>query len=63
MAEWSEKPVSPDRLGPSPPGHATLPTTGASVTARYVTLDLLKNDRLLNFLDPQVFSHCSGAQK
>ena len=27
------------------------------------SLDLLKNNRLLNFLAPQVFSHCCGAQK
>ena len=27
------------------------------------TLDLFKNNRLLNLLAPQVFSHCCGAQK
>ena len=28
-----------------------------------VTLYLLKNDRILNFLSPQAFFHCCGAQK
>ena len=38
MAEWSGEPVSPPAICrlrvrfPSPLGHATLPTTGASVT-------------------------------
>ena len=29
----------------------------------YGLVDLFKNNRLMNFLAPKVFSHCCGAQK
>ena len=32
-------------------------------SAASVALDLFKNNRLSNFLAPQVFSHCCDAQK